>query len=211
MRPRNLRKAEKCPGCGAPVSVGVKQLSPEPTAVRYNWDNDMFTGAMIRMVKLAMRAVQELGWTLNQANETVGMVNFQTGMSWGSWSGITCTLNIEELSPNTFRVIGTGKQNLSGGQLIAFDIGSEAEGKALKAIERMKQLAGGQSHPRKETLASDVDYLRLKTQERQSQRAQELQRREEEAVVRRAKAAAGRAKRDKAYLAEGIEPGRWAW
>ena len=40
-----------------------------------------------------------------------------------------------------FKVTGTGKQNLSGGQLIAFNIGNEAQGKAQKAISRMKELA----------------------------------------------------------------------
>lgn len=96
---------------------------------------------MVLIVKLAMRAVQDLGWKIDQANEAIGMVTFQTGMSWGSWSGVSCSLNIEEVAPNSFRVKGTGKQNLSGGQIIAFNIGNEAEGKARKAIEKMHELA----------------------------------------------------------------------
>lgn len=132
-------KAEACAGCGAPVSVTVKQRVP--TAVRYNRDTDTFTGTMAQMVKLAMRAVQELGWKLDQANETLGMVTFQTGISWGSWSGVSCSLNIEEVAPNTFRVTGTGKQNVRGGQIFALNIGGEAQGKARKAIEKMKGLA----------------------------------------------------------------------
>ena len=35
---------------------------------------------------------------------------------------------------------GTGKQNLSGGQLIALNIGNEAQSKARKAIDMMKEL-----------------------------------------------------------------------
>jgi hypothetical protein len=97
---------------------------------------------MVLMVKLAMRAVHELGWKLDQANEALGMVTFQTGISWGSWSGVSCSLSIDEVSPNTFRVTGTGKQNLRGGQLIAINIGGEAQSKARKAIERMQKLAG---------------------------------------------------------------------
>ncbi len=96
---------------------------------------------MLLMVKLAMRAVQELGWQIQQANENVGLVTFETGISWGSWSGVTCSLNIDEVGPNIFRVYGTGKQNLRGGQLIAMNIGGEAQGKANAAIERMKRLA----------------------------------------------------------------------
>jgi DNA-directed RNA polymerase subunit RPC12/RpoP len=135
-------KAEVCPGCGAPVFATTKQKTQTPTTVHYNSDTDTFTGTMVLMVKLAMRAIQEFGWKLDQANETLGMVTFQTGLSWGSWSGISCSLNIEEISPNTFRVSGTGKQNVRGGQILALNIGGEAQGKARKAIEKMKELAG---------------------------------------------------------------------
>lgn len=132
-------KAAACPGCGAPVSVALKQ--PVPAAVQYNRDTDTFTGTMPLMVKLAMRAVQDLGWKLDQANEALGMITFQTGISWGSWSGVSCSLNIEEVSPQTFRVTGAGKQNVRGGQILALNIGGEAQSKARKAIEKMKQLA----------------------------------------------------------------------
>ncbi len=125
-------KAGACPGCGAPVSSPTTNQSMAPTAVHYNRDKDTFTGTMVLMVKLAMRAVQELGWKLDQANDTLGMVTFQTGMSWGSWSGVSCSLNIEEVSPNTFRVTGTGKQNVRGGQIFALDIGGEHRAKRAR-------------------------------------------------------------------------------
>jgi hypothetical protein len=96
---------------------------------------------MVLMVKLAMRAVQELGWKLDNANETLGVVTFETGMTWGSWSGVSCSLNIEEISANRFRVTGTGKQNVRGGQLLALNIGGEAQKKAAKAIGKMAELA----------------------------------------------------------------------
>jgi hypothetical protein len=82
-----------------------------------------------------------LGWKLDAANETLGIVTFQTGISWGSWNGVSCSLNIEEVSPSRFRVTGTGKQNLRGGQIIALNIGGEAQSKARKAIDKMRQLA----------------------------------------------------------------------
>ena len=132
-------KAEACPGCGAPVSITVKQQTP--TAVHYDRDTDTFAGTMALMVKLAMRAVQELGWKLDNVNETLGLVTFQTGMSWGSWSGVSCSLNIQDVGENKFRVTGTGKQNLRGGQFIALDLFGEAEGRAARAINRMKELA----------------------------------------------------------------------
>ena len=138
-------QAEACPGCGAPVPFSVKQKSSQqlqvPNVVHYDLSTDTFTGTMTLVVKLAMRAIQELGWKLDQANENLGLVTFETGISWGSWSGISCSLNIEEISLNTFRVIGTGKQNIRGGQLLAFNIGGEAKSKAKKAIEKMKKIA----------------------------------------------------------------------
>lgn len=134
-------RAAACPGCGAPVGASTPAAPQQITRVKYNKGPDTFTGTMVLMVKLAMRAVQDLGWKLDQANEALGLVTFQTGVSWGSWSGVSCSLNVQEVSPNTFRVIGTGKQNVRGGQLFALDIGGEAQGRARKAIERMKVLA----------------------------------------------------------------------
>jgi zinc-ribbon domain len=139
-------KAAACPGCGAPVGSGMpsgkeSEQSHAVGRVKYNRDTDTFTGTMILMVKLAMQAVQALGWKLDTANEALGLVTFETGMSWGSFSGISCSLNIEQVSPNTFRVTGSGKQNVRGGQLVAFNIGGEAQGRARKAIEKMRQLA----------------------------------------------------------------------
>ena len=133
-------KAAACPGCGAPVSNAVSPQPQKPTYVEYNRESETFTGTMPLMLKLAMRAVQESGWKIDQANEALGLLTFQTGMSWGSWSGVSCSLNIEEISDNTFRVTGTGKQNVSGGQLVALNIGGEAKGKARKAIEKMQEL-----------------------------------------------------------------------
>jgi hypothetical protein len=139
-------KAAACPGCGAPVVSTVTGQDAAmhvtaPSHVEYDAASDTFTGTMTLMVKLAMMAVQELGWKIDQVNENLGMVTFQTGISWGSWSGISCSLQVEEVSPNTFRVAGTGKQNIRGGQMIALNIGGEAKSKARKAIGKMKQLA----------------------------------------------------------------------
>jgi hypothetical protein len=107
----------------------------------YNHETNAFRGSMIQMVKLAMRAVQQLGWKLDQANETLGLVTFQTGISWGSWTGVSCSLNIEEVAPGIFQVLGTGKQNVRGLQLFAPNLFGEARRKALKAIKTMKRLA----------------------------------------------------------------------
>jgi len=129
-------QAQNCPGCGSPIKI-----KDVPTSVKYDASSDTFTGTITLIVKLAMQAIQEHGWTLEQANENIGLVNFKTGISWGSWSGVSCSLNISEVSSNTFRIIGTGKQNVAGGQLLAMNIGKEAQKKAKKAIDAMKKLA----------------------------------------------------------------------
>jgi hypothetical protein len=137
-------KASACPGCGAPVLVaGAAAQATEPDQVQYDTTTHTFTGTMLSVVQLAMRAVQELRWTLGQSSEATGLVTFETGMSLGSWSGVSCSLCVEELTPGVFRVTGTGKQNVRGGQLIAFNLGGEAEGKARQAIAKMKELAMG--------------------------------------------------------------------
>lgn len=133
-------KAQTCPGCGAPVVVSAALVNA-PSKASYNRSTDTFSGTKLLIVKLAMKAIQEIGWKLDQANENLGLVTFQTGVTWGSWSGVSCSLNIEEINENEFKVTGTGKQNLSGGQLIALNIGNEAQSKARKAIDMMKDLA----------------------------------------------------------------------
>jgi hypothetical protein len=108
---------------------------------QYDPNSDSFMATMQLMVKLAMKAIQELGWKLENANESIGLVTFETGMSWGSFSGVSCSLNIDEVDANCFRVAGTGKQNVRGGQFAAIDLFGEAKGKAQKAIDKMKELA----------------------------------------------------------------------
>ncbi len=78
-------QAQTCPGCGALTSVGLGQQPPPMLReVRYDPGPDTFTGSMLTMVKLAMRAVQELRWKLDQANEILGIVTFETGVRAGS-------------------------------------------------------------------------------------------------------------------------------
>ncbi len=93
------------------------------------------------MVKLVVKAVQTVGYKLDNVNETVGLVTFETGMSWGSWSGVVGSLTIEEQGSDLFRVFGTAKQNLRGGQSVALDLFGEAKGRVNKVITKMKELA----------------------------------------------------------------------
>ncbi len=111
-----------------------------PAKVRYNEGDDVFLGSLSQVMKLALKAVHKLGYKVDNANETLGLLTFQTGITWGSWSGALCSLQFEEVCENAFRVTGSGKQNITGGQLFAIDFG-EAKGRAKKVIRRMKTLA----------------------------------------------------------------------
>ena len=129
-------KSSSCPNCGLPNP----SFENKPTEIIYN-GNGIFIGTMPLMIKLALRAIQELGWIIDQANDVSGIVTFQTKISWGSWSGVSCSLFIEEIEENKFKIKGTAKQNLRGGQILALNIGNEAESKAEKAILKIIELA----------------------------------------------------------------------
>jgi len=142
--------AKFCSNCGADVQAGnisapdagQRELTIEnkPTEVIYSGDG-VFIGTIPLMVKLAIRAVQEFGWLIGQVNDAAGIVTFQTKISWGSLNGISCSLFIEEIEKNKFKIRGTAKHNLHK-QLIALNIGHEAESKIKKAILKMTELAG---------------------------------------------------------------------
>jgi hypothetical protein len=137
----SLMEETAVPAPAAPILT--PQSRPKVYKVTFESQSQTFGGTMPLMVKLAMRAVQDLGWKLENANETLGLVSFKTGISMGSWSGVSCSLNIEELEEGRFRVVGTGTQNVSGAQLAAMNFG-EAARKANKAIERMKVIASSE-------------------------------------------------------------------
>ena len=148
-----LAAAIKCKHCHEMLTAAISPNSQRlpsaplmpaaalPQRVQYNPSTDTFVATMALMIKLAMRAIQELGWKLDNINESIGLVTFETGISWGSFSGVSCSLNIEEVRQHTFRVRGTGKQNPSGALRLSWDLFSEAKGKAAKAINKMKELA----------------------------------------------------------------------
>ncbi|MDP2410392.1 MAG: hypothetical protein Q8M26_08905 [Pseudolabrys sp.] len=116
-------------------------------AVTYDEQNGLFRGQKTAVLQLAIRAIQAKGWKLEQVNEGVGIVSFETGISLGSWSGIAANLIVMETAPNTFQVTGTAKQNLRGGQVAAFDIGGEAQRAVTEAITQMRAMAGSADRP----------------------------------------------------------------
>lgn len=137
-------RAAACIGCGAPLAKQVSvttEKDSSPLMVSYDKRNKWFNGTTMQIVKLAVKAIQELKWKVDSANEVIGLVTFQTGMTWGSWTGVVGSLHINEIANNFYEVSGSGKQNVSGAQLLAFNIGNEAQKKVDKVIATMVALA----------------------------------------------------------------------
>ena len=132
-------KAAACVGCGAPVQATPSKVN-EPVSVKLNSDGS-FLGTRSLLVNLAAKAILQNGWKLDGADEKSGIVSFTTGVTWGSWSGVSGTMFIDEIGEHRFNVIGSAKQNVRSAQLFAPNIGNEAQQKANKVIEIMRELA----------------------------------------------------------------------
>ena len=124
------------------TSASSSPLSAPPAVLPLGYDVGTyeFTGALPELIRIGVRAVQSRGWTAAEADDSVGLLTFETKMSWGSWSGITATLSFTETTPYRWRVSGTGKQNVRGHQLGALDLG-EPDQTVRQAIETMAELA----------------------------------------------------------------------
>ncbi|KQS03576.1 hypothetical protein ASG11_04330 [Sphingomonas sp. Leaf357] len=94
------------------------------------------------MLDLAVKAIQAARYKVDQVNESAGVVGFTTGITMGSWSGVSGSIVFSETAPFTFHVTAAGKQNLRGGQIIALDLFDESKAKADKVLHQMQHLAG---------------------------------------------------------------------
>jgi hypothetical protein len=148
-------RATACIGCGAPVlTTGENITAPAPTSVSYDKNQKAFHGTLAMLIKLTMKTIHDLKWKVETVNENVGLVSFQTGMTWGSFSGVSGSISIEEQSTNFFQMSATGKQNLAAGQLVALNIGNEAQKKGAAVITRMTELVPPYFDPDKKPLMS---------------------------------------------------------
>lgn len=130
----------------APPTISPQAPSNDSQRKKVQFSTEMgaFVGDLSAIVKLAARAVAESGFTLQNANDSIGMVSFQTGMTMGSFQGATCSITFIEIDDNTYRPQTAGKQNLGGAQLMAIDMGG-ANKLAQKVVSRMVELTGGNS------------------------------------------------------------------
>jgi zinc-ribbon domain len=130
-------RAPACPNCGAPVGI-VQQSGPETVSL----NGDDFIGTKPLLTLLAVKAIQSLNYRVDSADDASGLVSFTTGMTWGSWSGVSGSIFFEEVGQDTFRPSGSGKQNVRGGQIIALNLFDEANNKVRKVIDEMRRLVG---------------------------------------------------------------------
>lgn len=132
-------KAATCPTCGAPVDL--ENATPAPNAVGF--ENGLFVGTSPQLVELAKQAIGNLNYRVDGADASAGTVSFTTGVTMGSWSGVSGTISWQEKAPYRFELTGQGKQNVRGGQVVAINLFDEANAKARKVIGEMTRLAGG--------------------------------------------------------------------
>ena len=109
-----------------------------PQKAVFHKEYSKFNATSEQMLNVAQEAIVKLGYTVTSVSDR--LIGFETGMSWGSWSGVKGSISIIEHEPYWFTAQGSGKQNVSGLQLAALDFG-EAKGKASKVIEVMRQIA----------------------------------------------------------------------
>ncbi len=131
-------KAMACPNCGAPIAE-MKAQEAKPDRVHFS--DGVFTATRSQLVNHVVKAIQKLNYKVDDANEQSGLVSFTTGVTWGSWSGVSGSIHLEELEQYEFKASGNAKHNVKGGQMGAINIGNESGKKVAKIIKEMEMSA----------------------------------------------------------------------
>ena len=132
-------QGSQCIGCGAPMTSKAEFTKlPAVTNISFDARDELFIGTVSLLVKLAAKCINELSWRVDNIDETNGLVSFTTGMTWGSFSGVSGTLLLEEVKPSKFKVTGSAKQNLRGGQVVALNLFNESQKKVDKIVASMQ-------------------------------------------------------------------------
>jgi hypothetical protein len=134
-------KADNCPGCGAPVDAASAIAVPETLT----FENGAFVGTSQMIADLAKKSIERLNYKVDSASVADRTVSFTTGMTMGSFSGVSGTISWQEDAPHRFTVTGGAKQNVRGGQVMALNLFDEADGKVRNVIGEMTRLAQGGS------------------------------------------------------------------
>ena len=150
-------QAAACPSCGAPVDAASAPAAPD----KVSYSNGEFIGTPAKLMELAKAAIARCDYRVDSADAPSGAVTFTTGMTMGSWSGVSGTVSWQETAPYRFKVTGQGKQNVRGGQVLALNLFDEANAKARNVIEQMQALAGGSSSPAPPSTGCALSFLAL--------------------------------------------------
>lgn len=131
-------QASSCPGCGAPVVV---KESTARAPNRLALSDGKFIATREMMAALGRSAVLACKYRVDAADDAAGTLTFTTGVTMGSWTGVSGTIIYREVSPYLFEVNGSAKQNVKGGQVVALDLFGEAKGKVDNVTAEMRRQA----------------------------------------------------------------------
>jgi len=139
----------------------VDAASAPVAPAEVGFSNDEFTGTPAKLMELAKSAVARCGYRVDSADAISGTVTFTTGMTMGSWAGVSGTITWHELAPYRFTVTGQGKQNVKGGQVVALNLFDEANSKVHNIVEQMQRLATGTADDAPPSSGCVVAFLAL--------------------------------------------------
>ena len=135
-------KAVACPGCGAPVDAHADAIT---APIKVAAKGEFFTGTRKLVLDLAAAAIGGVNYRVDARDDAAGMINFTTGVTMGSWSGVSGTIMLREVEPYVFEVTGQAKQNVKGGQMVAVNLFNEANGKVRVVVDEMRRRLSIQS------------------------------------------------------------------
>ena len=116
------------------------QAATTPQRPIYFPQFNKFNATQQQIMNLAANCIRACGYTLTGANDSLGLLAFETGITFGSWSGASCSIQVQQHEPFWFTADGAGKQNVRGAQLLAIDFG-ETKSIVKRVITTMKKNA----------------------------------------------------------------------
>ena len=137
-------QASACPGCGAPAGP-LESAIVAPVILSF--ENGAYHATRQMMSDSIKSAILATGYRLDSADENAGTATFTTGMTMGSFSGVSGTISYREVAPYQFEIIGGAKQNVRGGQVVAMNLFNEAQAKVDRVLANLKVQA---DHPKGE-------------------------------------------------------------
>lgn len=123
------------------ISTNSKDIKPNENSsskskVVYLREKKAFSGPLTDVIKLALRALIDCKFTVDNVNDSVGIISFQTGMQWTASAGCSCSITFVEIEDGVFKAQGSGKPNQAGFSPFKWDVGT-GTAQANQAIGQM--------------------------------------------------------------------------